>query len=252
MHRESHINRGDPTCRQVYFARCGSRTHDPWVYDTTATNRVIQRITITQRTTEDRTKIPPRGACHGYTDRPASTQLNLTLQGRHSDGDGVSNHQPCDCLLNRLFGRRSKKTSKLRVTGLCAGDSPVTVEFPTQRDGNAENVFIWWRHHDKNEACEYVQPRIPQRTSSDVYMSAPWSLIFRCPSGTTARVLERKVQQDVSINSLALGRRGNKSKSIIFKFITLISGLGIGCECHRTSLMRSQHWVRQGLGAVKQ
>ena len=33
--------------------------------------------------------------------------------------DGVSNHQPHDCLLNRLFSQRPKKTSKLRVTGLC-------------------------------------------------------------------------------------------------------------------------------------
>ena len=33
------------------------------------------------------------------------------------------------CLLNRLFGRRSKKTSKLRVTGLCEGNSPVTLTF---------------------------------------------------------------------------------------------------------------------------
>ena len=40
---------------------------------------------------------------------------------RHNDRDGVSNHQPHDCLLNWLFKRRSKKTSKLRVTGLCAG-----------------------------------------------------------------------------------------------------------------------------------
>ena len=42
-----------------------------------------------------------------------------TLQWRHNGRDGVSNHQPHDCLLNRLFRRRSKKTSKLRVTGLC-------------------------------------------------------------------------------------------------------------------------------------
>ena len=42
---------------------------------------------------------------------------------------------------------RSKKTSKLRVTGLCAGNSPVTGEFPAQRASNAENVSIWWRHH---------------------------------------------------------------------------------------------------------
>ena len=53
-----------------------------------------------------------------------------------------------DCLLNRLFGRRSKKTSKLRVTGLCEGNSLVTGEFHAQRASNAENVFIWWRHHD--------------------------------------------------------------------------------------------------------
>ena len=43
--------------------------------------------------------------------------------------------------------RRSKKTSKLRVTGLCARNSPVTGEFPAQMASNAENVSIWWRHH---------------------------------------------------------------------------------------------------------
>ena len=53
-----------------------------------------------------------------------------------------------DCLLNRLFRRRSKKTSKLRVTGLCAGNPPVTGEFPSQMASYAENVSIWWRHHD--------------------------------------------------------------------------------------------------------
>ena len=45
-----------------------------------------------------------------------------------------------------LFRRRSKKTSKLRVTGLCAGNSPVTGEFPAQMVSNAENDSIWWRH----------------------------------------------------------------------------------------------------------
>ena len=44
--------------------------------------------------------------------------------------------------------RRSKKTPKLRVTGLCAGNSPVTGEFPTRMASNAENVSIWWRHHE--------------------------------------------------------------------------------------------------------
>ena len=50
-------------------------------------------------------------------------------------------------LLNGLFRRGSKTTSKLRVTGLCEGNSPVTGEFPAQRACNAENVSIWWRHH---------------------------------------------------------------------------------------------------------
>ena len=34
-----------------------------------------------------------------------------------------------DCLLNRLFRHRPKKTSNLRVTGQCEGNSPVTGEF---------------------------------------------------------------------------------------------------------------------------
>ena len=48
------------------------------------------------------------------------------LLWRHYGRDSVSNHQPHDCLLNRLFRHRSKKTSKLRVTGLCVGNSPGT------------------------------------------------------------------------------------------------------------------------------
>ena len=69
------------------------------------------------------------------------------LHWRHNEHDGVSTHQPHDCLLNRLFGCRSNKTSKLCVTGLCEGSSPLTGEFPTRRASNAENVSIWWRHH---------------------------------------------------------------------------------------------------------
>ena len=71
-----------------------------------------------------------------------------TLRWRHNDHAGVSNHQPHGCLLNRLFRRKSKKTSKLRVTGLCAGNSPGTGEFPAQMASYAENVSIWWRHHE--------------------------------------------------------------------------------------------------------
>ena len=45
------------------------------------------------------------------------------LQWRHNGRDCVSNDQPPHCLLNRLFRRRSKKTSKLRVTNVCAVNS---------------------------------------------------------------------------------------------------------------------------------
>ena len=46
---------------------------------------------------------------------------------------------------------RSKKTSKLRVTGFCAENSPGTGEFPAQRASNAENASIWWRHHEMQQ-----------------------------------------------------------------------------------------------------
>ena len=71
-----------------------------------------------------------------------------SLQWRHNGPDGVSNHQPHHCLLSRLSGRRSKKTSKLRVTGLCAGNSPGTGGFPAQMTRNTENISIWWYRHD--------------------------------------------------------------------------------------------------------
>ena len=69
-----------------------------------------------------------------------------SLHWHRNECDGVSNHQPYDCLLNCLFRRSSKKTPKLRVTGLCAGNTPVTGKFPAQKVSNAENVSIWWRH----------------------------------------------------------------------------------------------------------
>ena len=80
-----------------------------------------------------------------------------SLQWRHNGHDSVSNHQPHGCLLNRLFRRRSKKTSKLRVTGLCAGNSPGTGEFPAQIASYAEYVSIWWRHHVFQPVVRHTQ-----------------------------------------------------------------------------------------------
>ena len=77
-------------------------------------------------------------------DAPTTSE---SLQWRHNERDGVLNHRRLDCLDSRLFRRKSQKTSKLRVTGLCEGNSPVTGEFPSQRASNAEHVSIWWGHH---------------------------------------------------------------------------------------------------------
>ena len=41
-----------------------------------------------------------------------------------------------------------RKHQSSATLAFCAGNSPVTGEFPAQRASNAENVSIWWRHHD--------------------------------------------------------------------------------------------------------
>ena len=72
---------------------------------------------------------------------------SLSLRWCQNQHDGISDHQPHHCLLNYLFRYRSKNISKLHVTGLCEGNSPVTSEFPAQRASNVGNVSIWWCHH---------------------------------------------------------------------------------------------------------
>ena len=61
---------------------------------------------------------------------------------RHNGRDSVSNHQLRDCLLNRLFRRRPKKTSKLRVTGLCAGNSFDDVIMYSTSDVPQQDVVV--------------------------------------------------------------------------------------------------------------
>ena len=68
---------------------------------------------------------------HLSPDIPISCSVLITLQWRHNEYDGVSNHRLLDRSLNSFFRRRSKKTIKFRVTGVCEGNSPVTGEFPT-------------------------------------------------------------------------------------------------------------------------
>ena len=55
-------------------------------------------------------------------------------------------------MASRLFTQpfiQAQETPKLRVTGLCVGNSPVTGEFPAQKASNAKNVSIWWLIMDR-------------------------------------------------------------------------------------------------------
>ena len=108
---------------------------------------------------------------------------NLTLRWRHNGCDSLSNHQPHHCLLNRLFRRRSKKTSKLRVTGLFAGNSPGTGEFSAQMASNAENVSIWWRHHGKClSSWSWCDPDWSSETHwNEIYHSTICQYMFQLP-----------------------------------------------------------------------
>ena len=62
-----------------------------------------------------------------------------SLQWRHNERHGVSNHRHIACFFHLLFKQPLKKTSKLRVIGLCEGNPAVT--------SNAKNVSICWHYH---------------------------------------------------------------------------------------------------------
>ena len=117
-------------------------------------------------------------------------------------------HQPHHCLFNRLLRRRSRKTSKLRVTGLCTGNSPVTGEFPAQMASNAENISIWWRHHvcQQGDDLAHIWPKI----STEVTISAKWifhnthqcirwKLYFNVISGTRSPYFIRHKNIDIML-----------------------------------------------------
>ena len=125
-----------------------------WWCHTMSTLSALLTFCVTSRTPEQ-SRLPSAGEASLKT-------IGKSLQWRHNGRDGVSNHQPHDCLPKRLFRRWSKKTSKLRVTGLCAGNSRVTGEFPAQMANNAENVSIGWRHH-----VNHMNPwRIPDKINA--------------------------------------------------------------------------------------
>ena len=77
---------------------------------------------------------------HGYI---------TSLQWRHNGHDGVSNHQPHHCLLNRLFGRRSKKKAKLHVRGIHRGPVNSPHKWSVTRKMFPFDDVIMWNIHSR-------------------------------------------------------------------------------------------------------
>ena len=112
------------------------------------------------------------------------------LHWRHNDHDGVSNRQPHGCLLNRLFRRGSKKTSTLRVTGLCVGNSPGPVNSPykgpfTRKMFPFDDVIMqyWFNHawhntHRMKKLSSFVGIRKILRDKSIKAMSITLCNVF--------------------------------------------------------------------------
>ena len=112
----------------------------------------------------------------GHLYDTAIEDVRVPLQWRQNEHGGVSNHWRIDCLLKRLFRRRSKNTSKLRVTSLCEGNSPVTGEFPAQMASDAENISIQWRHYapsidDKQRKAQHNRVHISLEIHICIYTS---------------------------------------------------------------------------------
>ena len=86
-----------------------------------------------------------------------STSSVGTLQWRHNEHDGISNHQPHDCLLKRLFRVQIKETSKLHVTGHCEGNSPVNSQHKrpvTQKMFPFDDVIMRLRDSTRILICD--------------------------------------------------------------------------------------------------
>ena len=148
------------------------------------------------------------------------------LRWRHNDHAGVSNHQPPGCLLNRLFRRKSKKTSKLRVTGLCAGNSPGTGEFSAQMASYAENVSIWWRHH-----------------------GVFWRVSVLSSPVATHKLTNQLVQPAVILTHLPLDKMAAISQTTFSDAFWRMKSFVFWSKFHWSSFIRvqltiAQHWIR--------
>ena len=73
--------------------------------------------------------------------RNSDDYIRISLQWRHNERDGVSNHQPHECLLDRLSKAQIKENIKAPRDWPLRGE--FTGGFPAQRASYAENISIW-------------------------------------------------------------------------------------------------------------
>ena len=107
------------------------------------------------------------------------------LHWQHNELHGISNHQPHDCLLNRLFRRRSKKTSKLRVNGFCEGNSSVIwyairLKGPVTRSMFPSDDVMIYPH---NPGLQYIPRNMHTFFALLCFVVVIHWLIFPYPSG---------------------------------------------------------------------
>ena len=169
------------------------------------------------------------------------------LHWRHNGGDGVSNRRRHDCLLNRLLRRRSKKSSKPRVTVLCKGNSPVTGELPAQKASDTENVSIWWRHHGILQVCDVTSSVLSHGSKAFILkLSVHWLKSLKlCPFtslkhaiGNLSRALRRSTPTNLSKCIMMTPSNGN-----IFRVIGHLCGEFTGPRWSpRTKASEAELW----------
>ena len=110
--------------------------HSQWTINTRICLAFIPKFDISTRTV--------------HQIRPSQARHRIYKSAHYNDvimGAMASQITSLTIVYSTVYSGRSKKTPKLRVTGLCAGNSLVTGEFPAQMVSNSENVSIWWLHH---------------------------------------------------------------------------------------------------------
>ena len=165
----------------------------------------------------------------------SSTTFNgaMPCQWRHNEGNGLSNHRRLDCLPNRLFRRRSKKASKLRVTGLCKGNPPVTVDSPHKGPvtlkmfllddvitaiGKSDLRQSFTAREILTNACLILRSALSMLTSTGNTMTELWSQYIRKQHSNSENMGLYKILYAFSMSiliSLALLSVGSIDKSAL-------------------------------------